>query len=282
MPGINRTGKPSTTDLLLGRGSVELALIDAVTGKPGAFRHVGNVTAFSVNLENEKLEHFSSRSGIRSVDREIVLSQKVNVSVTLDEALNFENLAVFFAGAATTVANPSAAGHVTDAVVTLAGAEGRSYELRKDDGSRMLDINAGSLTVKSGASLGAATTLSGAANVEVDAVWGTVFIPSGSSFVDGHGIWFSYTSAGTEKAIDQVSMQTITQPSYFLRFKGINPANNDRKFLLDLHSVSLAADGDFNWLGEEFAEMTLTGVAGRNELGYPSSPVGNIYIHGDS
>mgnify|MGYP003556750194 FL=1 len=77
-------------------------------------------------------------------------------------------------------------------------------------------------------------------------------------------------------------MQTITQPSYFLRFKGINPANNDRKFLLDLHSVSLAADGDFNWLGEEFAEMTLTGVAGRNELGYPSSPVGNIYIHGDS
>lgn len=285
MAGINRTGKPRSADYLLGRGSIEIAPLDSVTGKPLGFRHLGNCTAFSLNIESEKLEHQNSRTGVRTIDREIVLSQKVNVSVTLDEALNFENLALFFAGTASTITNPAAAGGVTDQLVIQAGAEGRSYELRKSDGSRLMDINSGSLTVKSGTFVGgagAATTLTGAGNIEIDPVWGTIFIPSGSSFVDGHAIWFSYTSAGTEKAVDMVTLQTTSKVSYFLRFKAINPADNDRKILLDLHSVSLAADGDFNWIGEEFAELTLTGVAERNETGYSTAPTGRIYYHGDA
>lgn len=286
MPGINTTGRPQTSDILLGRGAIKVAAIDAATGKPKGFRHYGNVKAFSLGLEKETLEHRSSRSGVATIDREIPLSQKVNVSITFDEILNFQNLADFLSGTATAgVTNRAATGNITDAVLAPASAEtveGLTYELRDSTGARLYDIVSANLTVKSGASLGAATALTGALNLEVDARFGTVFIPAGSTFVNGHGLWFSYTSAGTEKTIDQVTMLTQSKTSYFVRFEGINAANNDKRFLVDLHSVSLTADGELGFISDEFGEATLTGVAERNELGYPTAPVGRLYIHGDS
>jgi hypothetical protein len=285
MPGINTTGKPQTSDILLGRGSIKLALLDS-GGKPLGFRHIGNCKVFSLGLEKETLEHKSSRSGVATIDREIPLSQKINVTVTFDEILNFQNLATFLSGSATqSVTNRAATGTITDAVLAPVAAtttKGMTYELRDSTGARLYDINPGSLTVKGGATLGGASTLTGAANVEVDAAFGTVFIPATSSFTNGHGLWFSYTSAGTEKAVDMVDMMTVSKQSYFLRFEGINAASNDKKFLVDLHSVSLTADGDLALLGDEFAEATVTGVAERNETGFPTSPVGRIIIHGDS
>lgn len=286
MPGINTTGAPQTSDIMLGRGSIKLALLDATTGKPKGFRHIGNVKVFSLGLEKETLEHKSSRSGVATIDREIALSQKTNVTITFDEILNFQNMALFLSGQATqSVTNRAATGTITDAVlapVEAATTKGMTYELRDSTGARLYDINAGSLTVKGGATLGGAATLTGAANVVVDARFGTVFIPSTSSFTNGHGLWFSYTSAGTEKAVDQVDMMTVSKQSYFLRFEGINAANNDKRFLVDLHSVSLTADGDLGFISDEFGEATVTGVAERNEIGFPTSPVGRVIIHGDS
>lgn len=284
MPGINTTGKPQTSDILLGRGSIKLALLDS-GGKPLGFRHIGNCKVFSLGLEKETLEHKSSRSGVATIDREIALSQKINITVTFDEILNFQNLATFLSGSASqSVTNRAATGTITDAVLAPVSADtkkGLTYELRDSTGARLYDINPGDLTIKSGASLGAASALSGA-NIEVDARFGTVFIPSTSSFTNGHGLWFSYTSTGTEKAVDVVDMMTVSKQSYYLRFEGINAANNDKRFLVDLHSVSLTADGDLALLGDEFAEATVTGVAERNETGFPTSPVGRIIIHGDS
>lgn len=286
MPGINTTGKPSVSDILLGRGSLKVAQIDASTGKPKGFRHYGNVKNLSLEVTKETLEHRSSRSGVASIDREIPLSQKINVSVTFDEVLNFQNLADFLAGTAeASVVNRAATGNVTDAPLAAVSAEtvkGLTYELRDSTGARLYDVNPGSLSFKSGATLGGAGALTGASNIEVDARFGTVFIPSTSTFTNGHGLWFSYTSAGTEKATDQVNLLTTAKKSYFLRFEGINAANNDKRFLLDLHSVSLSADGQLGLIGDEFAEGTLTGVAERNELGYATAPVGRFIIHGDS
>lgn len=286
MPGINTTGRPTTSDILLGRGSIQLALLDATTGKPKGFRHIGNVKAFTIGLEKETLEHKSSRSGVATIDREIALSQKANVTVTFDEILNFQNMALFLSGAATqSVTNRAATGTITDAVlapVEAATTKGMTYELRDSTGARLYDINPGSITIKGGATLGGAATLTGAANVVVDARFGTVFIPSTSTFTNGHGLWFSYTSAGTERAVDQVDMLTTAKQSFFLRFEGINAASGDRRFLVDLHSVSLTADGELGFISDEFGEATVTGVAERNEIGFPTSPVGRVIIHGDS
>jgi hypothetical protein len=157
--------------------------------------------------------------------------------------------------------------------------------MRDSNGARLYDLstNPAHLTFKSGASLGAASALTVAGNLEIDYRFGTVFIPSTSAFTNGHGLWFTYTSQGTEKTIDQVTLLTTAKKSYFLRFEGINAANNDKRFLLDLHSVSLSADGQLGLIGDEFAEGTLTGVAERNETRLRRRrPSAASYIHGDS
>lgn len=290
MPGVNRTGKPNTADYWLGKGSVHLAAISTTTGKPLGFRHLGNAVGLSLGVNADTLEHQNSRSGIKVIDREIILSQKINVSLTLDETANFENLALFLSGAAIKDALPALGGNaasvanITDQVIDVDAFKGLSYELRNSSGQRLYDINAGSLTLKSHAStLGSASTLLQGTDYEVDPVWGTVFLLSTSStHVDGNTLWFSYTSAGTEKPVDIVNMLTQSKVSGFIRFKGINPANSDKQLLVDLHSVSLKADGDLPLIGEEFSELTLTGAAEKNELGYPLSPVGRIFYHQDA
>lgn len=282
MPGINRTGLPNSADTNLGRGAVFFATLDTTTGKPAHFRHLGNCIAFAVSSELETLQHFSSRSGIKKVDREVVLSQKLNLSITLDEATNFENLSLWFSGSATKDTSNAARTTVTNKLIHADAIKGRSYELVNASNARLYDINAGSLVVRSGGASPGTTLLAQGTDYTVDSIWGTIFLPSTSAHVDGDNLWFTYTAAATEQLVDVVDMLTTSKVSGFLRFKSINAANSDKQMLVDFHSVSLKAEGDLNLIGEEFTELVLTGVAEANETGYPTAPVGRIYYHTDA
>jgi hypothetical protein len=290
MPGINTSGKPQTTDLYLGRGEVMLGTLNATTGKPEHFRTIGNCKNLTLTVETERLEHQSSRTGVRSVDREIVLSQKIAVGLTFDEVTNFENLADFLAGeAAKGVANiasdPGSAATMTDRLIHADALKGKHYELRNTAEERLYDLSTtpAHLVVKSGSgSVGAASTLVRNVDYEVDYVWGTIFLLSTGAHVDGNNLWFTYTSQANEQSIQQVTMLTKSKLSVFLRFKAINPANDNRKMLVDLHSVSLSADGELALISDEFGEMTMAGVAERNETGFPTAPTGRIYYHADA
>ena len=291
MPGVNTTGKPQITDVRLGRGALHFALLDAVTRKPLGFRHLGNCTAFTLNVESETLEHLSSRTGVRSVDKEIILSQKVGVSMTLDE-LNYQNLALFLSGTSTKgVANPAAT-TVAGRLITADAYKGFSYEMVNASGGRLFDLSANGvgaalLTVRTGgAAWGTGTTdLVEGTDYEVDRKWGTIFLLStGVTHVEGANLWFQYTTSGTgaEKVVDQVDILTQASISGFLRYVSINAANNDKQENLDLHSVTLKADGELPMISDEFSTLTLTGSAERNETGYPTSPVGRFYTHADA
>lgn len=280
MPGVNTSGQPSTENLYLGRGAIELGSINLTTGKGYDFRQIGNANAFALNVEVEKLEHRSSRSGVRSIDREIILEMKVGVSITLDEVMDFDNLALFLSGdAEKDVTNP-ATSSVSQVLQVIAGKKARSFQMIDANGAHLMDT-VGTVVVKTGAyggGYGSASTLS-AGDYVIDRTWGTIFIKETATYTDGHAIWLDYTTTSGESAIDEVTLLTKTEHSAYLRFKGINPANSDRKVLVDLHSVSLSANGDLNFIGEEFGELSLTGVAERNETGYPNAPVGRIYFH---
>lgn len=287
MPGVNRTGLPNTQDIWLGRGAVYFGTLNATTGKPEHFRHLGNCKQISGNQETETLDHNSSRSGIKVVNRQIVLSQKLNLTVVLDE-INFDNLALAFSGEALKdQANAARSGNTTNKLLHADAKKGFSYELRDASEARLYDINLGSLVVKSHSgsdpTAGGVATLVEGTDYTVDTIFGTVFLLStGSTHVDGYSLWFSYTSAGSEKLVDQVKMMNKSKISGFLRYVGINPANADKKMLVDFHSVSLKPEGDINFISDEFMELTLSGVAESNELGYPNSPIGNIFYHGDA
>lgn len=63
-------------------------------------RDLGNAPSFSVNVDIETLEHFSSRSGINRKDLEVISQISPTVSFVLDE-INADNLELIFLGTST-------------------------------------------------------------------------------------------------------------------------------------------------------------------------------------
>jgi len=284
MPGVNRTGLPTTQDLWIGKGALYFAPLDPTSYKPTHFRHLGNCPGFNLNLETEVLEHFSSRSGIKQQDREIILSQKIGLSLTLDYIADFDNLSLFLSGSvAKDQTNSARTVTTTNRLIHADAVKGREYELRDATELRLFDLHTSGLVVRSGGASPGTTLLVENTDYTVDYTWGTIFLLSTGAHSDGENLWFSYTPNGTqEKLIDVVNMLTQTKISGFLRYKGVNPANAGKKMMIDFHSVSLKAEGEMPLIGEDFSTMTLTGVAERNEIGFPTSPVGRVIWHPDA
>lgn len=78
----------------IGKGALEFD-----TG--GGYYAVGNVPTFEVTPSVETLSHYSSLSGVRSLDREVVTTTEVNVRIVLEE-WTFENVRVMLLGSETT------------------------------------------------------------------------------------------------------------------------------------------------------------------------------------
>lgn len=87
---------PSTDNYTLGKGIVYFNQLVS-TGVYAGERDLGNAPAFAFNLALEKLEHYSSRGGLRAKDKEIISQISPGVSFTLDE-INAENVKLLTLG----------------------------------------------------------------------------------------------------------------------------------------------------------------------------------------
>jgi hypothetical protein len=108
MPGQS----PSTTLYTLGRGILQIGEWSGVTppAYPGGFEDVGNSPRFEVEVAEETLDHFSSRTGLRLKDKTVTLETSYTLSFDLDE-VSIENLARYVRG--------TVAGNVVQAAVAL-------------------------------------------------------------------------------------------------------------------------------------------------------------------
>jgi hypothetical protein len=264
--GPNTTGKPNTSDYSLGRGVIYFSLIDNA-GKPLAWRDLGNAPEFNVSIEKETLEHQSSRSGLKVVDKEVVISQSVSCAFKLDE-LNHENLAAFFSGEKAAYTNAAIAGFAEWVMVPDGKLEaGRWYDIQSSAGARAYGIDFTKLTVKD--NQGAPVTLVKDTDYEVDAKMGRIFTISTSTAIAtaiaaGKGLKVTLTADGTAHAVNEVRALTQSAVKGALKFIGENPANNDEKSELVFHQISLKADGDFGLISDEFTQMGFTGKAEKN------------------
>lgn len=273
MPGSNKSGKPNTSDYLLGRGILYLAPL--IAGLPQGYRDVGNATDFNLTLESETLPHQTSRTGLRVTDKEVILSQSASISFTLDE-INNENLAEFLSGESTTYTNPVTsiqAEHTAYTSVIL----GRWYDIVDANNNRVYNITAdNSLIVKNDTD---DTALVVATDYELDAVAGRVFLlVSASNIVDGEDLSMSWSadSDNTAGSVDEVRGLTTTTKASALKFIGENPAANSGKFEVQIHQISLKAEGDLGLISDDWAEMQFTGVAEANAIASPNSPLLNV------
>lgn len=67
------------------------------TPEDGARRHLGNAPAANLAVEVEKLDHFSSRAGIRTRDKSFVVGKTATLTLQLDE-FTLENLQIAMLG----------------------------------------------------------------------------------------------------------------------------------------------------------------------------------------
>ncbi len=92
---------PNTDNYTLGKGVVYFDRINS-SGIYLGERDLGNAPNFTFNVSLEKLEHFSSRGGVNSKDKEIISQLTPGISFTLDE-LSKENVNMLVLGSLTEV-----------------------------------------------------------------------------------------------------------------------------------------------------------------------------------
>lgn len=253
----NTTGLPNTGDYVLGRGIVYLASLDSVTSKPdiAGWRDVGNATEFTVTLETEKLEHQSSRQGLKVVDKEVILSQKMSLGFTLDE-INDQNLSLFLSGETASHTNAAIAGFVAT-VQSTSVTLGRWYDLVNASGERAYDIATANLTLTE---TGTPTVLVEGTDYTVDEKMGRVFLLStATGIADGEELDAVLTADAGASPVEEVRGMTQGNVVVALKFIAENPANSNKKREYQFHKVTLASEGDLALIGDEFATMAFTG-----------------------
>lgn len=282
--GLNLTGRGNTQQYQLGRGRVYAAEINSTTGKAKAYRFLGNATAFTASQEVETLDHVSSQEGLRQVDLSLVTQQQTNLALTLDE-INFQNLSLFFTGEYETITNPGATDGTNDNWIdTAVDAEGvrlaHWYDLVKADGSRIYDITAAGDLVLEADPTGVPVVLVEGTDYELDLEFGRVFfLATAVNVAAGDEVGFAYTAnvvTAPVATIDEVRGLTETTITTAIKFLAENPAADGKRSEFEFHQVKLRPEGDFALIGDEFTTMGFTGVAERNETGYPDSPVVTI------
>jgi hypothetical protein len=273
MPGLNTAGTPNTNDYNLGRGKVYFAELDS-NNQPQGFRDLGNATEFNLNVESEKLEHFSSQAGLKTVDKEVVISQKVGLTLTLDE-INFQNLALFLSGTSASRFNVGGTAITGNGNLTVvnqgewydlySGATGQPASNAQD--ARIYDIGVVTIEPNGGGSAYVEGT-----DYTVDRDLGRIFVIEGGDMVAGDYDVDVATYSSSTASVHEVKALTQSAIDGALKFVAINPADDSKIVEYNFHQVRLAAEGDLSLIGDDWTVMQLTGTAESNSTADTDSP----------
>lgn len=277
MAGPNTLGLPQTADYSLGRGKLYVAKLNTSTGLPttDGYRDVGNVPDFSISIDVEELLHQSSQRGLRVTDKRVVVSQTMNISISLDE-LSSQNMALFFSGDTATATNPAVAGF-GPVTLTTSLLQGQWYDIVNASGVRAVDVEAAKVTVTDAVP----NTAVLGTDYNLDLKMGRIFVIVGGSVLsNGESLKVTLAAdAGAAASLQQVTALTKSAEQLVLKFISENPANNDEQVEFQFHSATLSAEGDFGLISDEFTVMQLTGVAQQESLATGTARTLTITTH---
>jgi len=205
---------PNTDNYTLGKGVVYFNRKNS-SGVYLGERDLGNAPAFTFNVDLEKLEHYSSRGGLRAKDKEIVSEITPGVAFDLDEVTK-ENLALLTMAELNEVVQTS--GSVSAEVVTANLGMRATLSKREIANAWLLPYDGGSTIFAVGETV---TGAGGAAGIVMavtgDATSGTLTIikTNDTAFVDDEAITGSgsgsadvnSTSGGSESTVPAVFVQ---------------------------------------------------------------------------
>jgi len=199
---------PSTDNYKLGKGVIYFNRLNDVGVYTGE-RDLGNAPSFAFNVSIETLEHINSRSGMSSVDLEVISSVSPTVSFTLDE-INADNLEFMSLGNKETVTQ--VAGGVANEEVTC-NFDTRVKLANRNLGHWLLPYDGGTVIFPLGATV---TGAGGATGIVVgitgDATSGTLTVArtNDTDYVDDEVITGAPTGAAVVNSLTGGTVGTTT------------------------------------------------------------------------
>lgn len=227
------------------RGRVFFNPINNATDELLGEIYMGNCPSFTVSIETEKAEHFSSETGLREKDASVVLEVKRSGSLQCDN-MSGANVGLFLSGSTGTISQST--GTVTDEVIAV--IPGRYYQLGLAPSTPVGARKVSAVTVKDSTGT---TTYAAGTDYMLDADRGRLQILATGTIVAGD-IKATYTKAAvTWEGIRSGASGELLGA---LRVVSDNATGDNRDFYFP--RVSLVPSGDLPVIAEgtDFASMT--------------------------
>lgn len=233
----------------LGRGELYFGRFKPGTQEPDGEFYIGNTPEFSLTIDKEDLEHFSSDRGIREKDDSVPLQVNRSGALTTDNVVP-KNIALFFFGSESTVVD--AGGSISETIADV--RKGYYYQLgvstTRPTGIRNL-VNPDDSN--SGAGAFAATGYTVGTDVIVDYDLGRIYIPPTSTIPDGTDLAVTYTSLG--QTFSRV-ISGSTPVEGCLRFIAVNPKGEQVDYFMPW--VQISPNGDYALKADEWQTIPFT------------------------
>lgn len=204
-----------------------------------SFWKVGNAKEFTVEFSVEKKEHYSTESGLKVKDAEIIVSVDANVSFVLDE-MRKETVAMFLLGTTQDASQTAQTG----VSVQLQGVQpGFYYDLQ--------NRNLSNVTVTDGGT----TTFNEGTDYEVDTRSGLLYIPETSNIPAGTNITVTF-DVGSDSAelINSGQLYNIEGELWFV-------ADPPTGAVVDIRgNVQLSPEGELQLIGDDFLTLAFKGT----------------------
>jgi len=229
----------------LGRGELHFAPFKPGTKIPDGFRYFGDSDAVSLNVSSETSDYYSSERGTKVKTRSATLQTDYAGSFGLTN-IDFENLAIFFLGSASTVTQASATGiqETFDAVKA-----GRSYQIGESDatptGARQVTITAATV---------GATPLVLNTDYTLDAPRGLVtFLDTSTVVTDGADVAITYSLAAVSY---ERTVSGASQIEGALRYDAYNAEGQNIDYRMAW--VKISPNGDLPLKGDDWMSMSFS------------------------
>ncbi len=204
-----------------GQGKLYLAVRDAM-GNIGAQRWVGDVSELSISLTVESFEHSESYSGTRQKVRKIITGKSGEVSAKFHE-FSAENLSLLLLGEVTKVSAGSVTGEALPAVIKA--------------GDRIALVHQDVSEVKIG-------TLVEGTDYTVDPIFGAIeFLKDIAANTD--------TVAYKYGEVTIIAMLTNNPKDLFLRYEGLNLAENNEWNVVELYKINFTPTEALNLINND-------------------------------
>lgn len=231
----------------LGRGKVHFSRFKTGTTVPAGFFYIGNTPEFSLNIESQTLDHYSSDEGIREKDDSVPLEVNRSGSLSTDN-IDPKNVALFFFGDDSIVTQTTVASHTENLDDIKAG---HSYKLgvTSINPAGYFGIDSAGLTVMVGATACVALT-----DYTIDLDTGVITFIAGSLVaIEGADVVVTFAvKASTRSRVISGSEPVEGAMMYITK----NPKGDDCVFYLPY--VKITPNGDYALKGDEWQTIPLS------------------------